>query len=111
MPLFEIFAPMVSGPILFFLSALLSGLVSFLLVRRIQRKVNERRRGRSLRLYRQQWEEQFFLTHSRQLPRHLEHLDYIGNLNCEYNAHSAYLRCAINPMGPCEDCPSFEPKT
>ncbi|MGL5034180.1 MAG: DUF6464 family protein [Microcystaceae cyanobacterium] len=102
---------MVSGSLLFFLSALISGLISFVLVRRIQRKVHERRRGRSLRLYRQQWEEQFFLISSEQLPRHLDHLDHIGNLDCGYNAHSAYLRCAMNPMGPCEDCPSFQPKT
>lgn len=35
----------------------------------------------------------------------------IGNENCEYNAHSALLRCAINPDGPCQDCVFFLPKT
>ncbi|OUC12282.1 MAG: hypothetical protein B0A82_23495 [Alkalinema sp. CACIAM 70d] len=33
----------------------------------------------------------------------------IGNLNCRHNAHSAYLRCAINPIGPCEGCLHYEP--
>ncbi|MGI0495219.1 DUF6464 family protein [Alkalinema pantanalense CENA528] len=32
----------------------------------------------------------------------------IGNLNCRHNAHSAYLRCAINPIGPCEGCLHYE---
>lgn len=35
----------------------------------------------------------------------------IGDENCKYNAHSALLRCAINPDGPCQDCASFLPKT
>lgn len=33
----------------------------------------------------------------------------IGDANCQYNAHSALLRCAINPDGPCQDCVSFIP--
>ncbi|MBD2327595.1 DUF6464 family protein [Alkalinema sp. FACHB-956] len=33
----------------------------------------------------------------------------IGDLNCRHNAHSAYLRCAINPIGPCEGCLHYEP--
>lgn len=33
----------------------------------------------------------------------------IGNLNCRYNATSSYLRCAINPAGPCENCRHYEP--
>ncbi|MFN5854355.1 MAG: DUF6464 family protein [Pseudanabaenaceae cyanobacterium] len=32
----------------------------------------------------------------------------IGNTNCIYNARSVYLRCAINPDGPCQDCSYFE---
>jgi hypothetical protein len=32
---------------------------------------------------------------------------YIGNANCKYNARSPHLRCAINPDGPCEGCPSY----
>ncbi|WP_299487581.1 DUF6464 family protein [Acaryochloris sp. IP29b_bin.137] len=35
----------------------------------------------------------------------------IGDVNCQYNAHSALLRCAINPGGPCQDCAFFLPKT
>lgn len=33
---------------------------------------------------------------------------YIGDLTCRYNAYSPYLRCAVNPDGPCKDCPYYE---
>ncbi|MFW6359781.1 MAG: DUF6464 family protein [Chroococcales cyanobacterium] len=35
---------------------------------------------------------------------------FVGNLNCRYNAHSPYLRCAVNPSGPCENCRFYEAK-
>ncbi|NJL00022.1 MAG: hypothetical protein HC838_16735 [Spirulinaceae cyanobacterium RM2_2_10] len=28
---------------------------------------------------------------------------------CRYNAHSAFLRCAVNPSGPCETCGDYAP--
>jgi Family of unknown function (DUF6464) len=31
----------------------------------------------------------------------------IGDRSCKHNAHSPGLRCAINPSGPCKDCPDF----
>jgi hypothetical protein len=31
-----------------------------------------------------------------------------GHPDCRFNAHSAYLRCAVNPMGDCENCRYFE---
>lgn len=33
----------------------------------------------------------------------------IGDVSCYYNARSAYIRCAVNPEGPCENCPHYEP--
>ena len=38
------------------------------------------------------------------------HSYFVGNTNCLYNAHSRYIRCAVNPYGPCEDCPHYQPK-
>ncbi len=32
----------------------------------------------------------------------------IGNIQCRFNARSEILRCAVNPVGPCQDCCSFE---
>ena len=33
---------------------------------------------------------------------------FIGDTTCINNAHSPYLRCAINPSGPCDECPHYE---
>lgn len=33
----------------------------------------------------------------------------IGNQNCRFNARSQYIRCAVNPAGPCEECSHYEP--
>ncbi|APB33853.1 hypothetical protein GlitD10_1530 [Gloeomargarita lithophora Alchichica-D10] len=33
----------------------------------------------------------------------------IGNGQCKYNAQSELVRCAVNPLGSCQNCPSFEP--
>jgi len=39
----------------------------------------------------------------------IEARDYlIGELSCRYNARSPYLRCAVNPDGPCEGCPHYQ---
>lgn len=32
----------------------------------------------------------------------------IGDVSCEYNAKSKYLRCTVNPCGPCEGCQHYE---
>jgi hypothetical protein len=33
---------------------------------------------------------------------------FIGDFSCRYNAHSPYIRCAINPTGPCDSCRHYE---
>ncbi len=35
---------------------------------------------------------------------------WIGDPTCRYNALSPELRCAVNPYGPCEGCPHYEPR-
>ncbi|PZO41915.1 MAG: hypothetical protein DCF19_08585 [Pseudanabaena frigida] len=32
----------------------------------------------------------------------------IGKVSCKYNARSLYIRCAVNPSGPCQDCRQYE---
>ncbi|WP_199288919.1 DUF6464 family protein [Pseudanabaena sp. FACHB-1998] len=32
----------------------------------------------------------------------------IGMVSCRYNARSPYIRCAVNPNGPCEGCRYYE---
>jgi hypothetical protein len=34
----------------------------------------------------------------------------IGDITCDLNARSPYLRCAINPFGPCDGCSAYAPK-
>ncbi|MEM7595013.1 MAG: DUF6464 family protein [Cyanobacteria bacterium P01_A01_bin.83] len=33
---------------------------------------------------------------------------FIGDTSCVNNAHSPYIRCAINPEGPCDECVHYE---
>lgn len=32
----------------------------------------------------------------------------IGDLTCQFNARSSYIRCAVNPTGPCEQCLHYQ---
>jgi hypothetical protein len=34
----------------------------------------------------------------------------IGDITCQFNAQSPYIRCAINPSGPCQDCYHYQSK-
>ncbi|MCU0523683.1 MAG: DUF6464 family protein [Elainella sp. Prado103] len=55
------------------------------------------------------------ITH-RQLPlnlpadyRYVEGIGYMmGDLTCQFNARSSYLRCAVNPAGPCATCRYYQ---
>lgn len=43
---------------------------------------------------------------------YIQSLGYsIGDITCEYNARSNYIRCAVNPAGPCQDCRYYQAKT
>lgn len=39
------------------------------------------------------------------------YLPCIGDSSCNYNAHSPYIRCAVNPDGPCDNCTYYEPQS
>ncbi|MFP4119637.1 DUF6464 family protein [Coleofasciculus sp.] len=58
-------------------------------------------------------------TTARILPRnplppdqyYLEGVGYlIGDITCRFNARSAYIRCAVNPSGPCDNCCDYQPR-
>ncbi|MFB2983019.1 DUF6464 family protein [Microseira sp. BLCC-F43] len=36
--------------------------------------------------------------------------ELIGDITCQFNARSAYLRCAVNPDGPCQGCRYYQPR-
>lgn len=35
----------------------------------------------------------------------------IGDFTCRFNARSSYIRCAVNPHGPCQECSLYEPRS
>ncbi|MGC9502932.1 DUF6464 family protein [Baaleninema sp.] len=35
-------------------------------------------------------------------------LELLGDRTCRYNARSPYIRCAVNPEGPCQGCRHYE---
>jgi Family of unknown function (DUF6464) len=42
---------------------------------------------------------------------YLEGVGYlIGDISCKFNARSGYIRCAVNPCGPCQGCRYYEAK-
>jgi hypothetical protein len=42
---------------------------------------------------------------------YLEGVGYlIGDISCKFNARSGYIRCAVNPDGPCQGCHHYEPR-
>ncbi len=32
----------------------------------------------------------------------------LGDASCRFNAHSELVRCAVNPVGPCDSCRFYE---
>jgi hypothetical protein len=42
---------------------------------------------------------------------YLEGVGYlVGDISCKFNARSGYIRCAVNPDGPCQECRYYEPR-
>ncbi len=35
----------------------------------------------------------------------------IGDITCQFNARSPHIRCAVNPVGPCDSCRFYEGRT
>lgn len=49
-------------------------------------------------------------TNNMPLEQHyVEGVGYlIGDISCKFNARSPYMRCAVNPIGPCQECPYYQ---
>ena len=54
------------------------------------------------------------ITHWRRsdLPHDAQYVEgvgyLIGDISCQYNARSSYIRCAVNPSGPCKNCRFYQ---
>ncbi|MER3432035.1 MAG: hypothetical protein C4288_01035 [Leptolyngbya sp. ERB_1_1] len=88
--------------------ALLPSILTFLLRHRLEIQAQERLRAAMAAAERRQ------LQNLLRLPPDYHHVEGIGSLigdfTCAYNARSPYIRCAVNPSGPCETCRSYESK-
>jgi len=93
--------------VIILLVGLLPAILSYyLMTKGIRRYARERRYYHA---YRELPSERLHPHLRSQDYRYIEGLGYIvGDLSCQFNARSPYLRCAINPSGPCEDCPAYQ---
>ncbi len=86
-----------------FILALLPSLLSLWMIEKSKQRLNNRlRRIRNTQRY-----DAVLMS---DLRLHPENPGYVGDKSCRFNALSPYLRCAINPDGPCENCRYYDPK-
>jgi hypothetical protein len=83
-----------------FLLGILPPLVSLLVLQKIKQRWQAR-----LRRVRLMTSPQYYYN-----DELIEERYSIGDVSCHYNANSPYIRCAVNPNGPCEDCPYYKTK-
>jgi hypothetical protein len=91
--------------LLIFVISLIPGLLSVWHVRRI-----EARSRVGLQAAMRMVEARQLQRMQRPLDQHyIEGVGYlIGDITCQFNAHSAYIRCAVNPFGPCQECSHYQ---
>jgi hypothetical protein len=92
--------------LLILILGIIPALLSVLMMRRAEAQARERLQtaiqtaaNRNLR----------HLRHLSSEHRYVEGMGYlVGDITCRFNARSAYLRCAVNPSGPCKNCSCYE---
>jgi hypothetical protein len=98
---------------LIILLSILPSLVSLLILRRVKQRWQSRlRRFRLMTDYSSRIRhlpEYDLASISAEYPTELESY-FIGDTSCCYNARSPYIRCAVNPGGPCQDCIHYQAK-
>lgn len=93
--------------ILFILAiALVPPVLTVLLRNRMERHAQERLRAAIAAAERRQLQQLLRLSNDHQYVEGIGSL--IGDFTCRYNARSPYVRCAVNPSGPCETCRFYE---
>ncbi|MGE5659702.1 MAG: DUF6464 family protein [Actinomycetota bacterium] len=90
-----------------FLLGLTPSLLSLWLMRKAERRARERLRAARASVAARNWSTEWLLPER----QYVEGVGYlVGDITCQFNARSAYIRCAVNPYGPCQDCPYYEPR-
>ncbi|MBD2343305.1 DUF6464 family protein [Anabaena subtropica] len=94
----------------------LPSMFSLWVIRKTQSRTHSRLRQAATNVYRVRLQQNIRSVESdarRSVGDHryyLEGVGYlIGDISCKFNARSGYLRCAVNPSGPCQGCRYYEP--
>ncbi|MEP0883076.1 DUF6464 family protein [Trichocoleus sp. ST-U3] len=91
--------------LLIFVVSLIPGLLSVWHVRRIEARNMAGLQAAMRRIEARQMQR----MHLPSDQHYIEGVGYlIGDITCQFNAHSAYIRCAVNPFGPCHECSSYK---
>ncbi|NDJ17652.1 DUF6464 family protein [Myxacorys almedinensis] len=80
--------------------------LTFFLRHRMELRAQERLQAAMAAAERRQLQRLLSLPHDYQYVEGIGAL--IGDFSCRHNARSPYIRCAINPTGPCESCHHYE---
>lgn len=87
------------------------GIVPPLLSLLMIRQAKQRWQTRLRRVSRTDWYYRYQRSNFEQsVNEHNQSVDIatIGETSCIYNARSPYIRCAINPTGPCVGCKYYQ---
>lgn len=86
---------------------IIPAMFSILIMRKAETQARERLQT-AMNAATQQSLRQFHYSLSTE-HQYVEGIGYLmGDMTCRFNARSAYLRCAVNPGGPCKGCPYYE---
>ncbi|MBD2664615.1 DUF6464 family protein [Richelia sinica] len=86
---------------------------SWWVIRKTQLRTRNRIRQAAINLSRRQLQQSMIPVPDEHISDryYLEGVGYlVGDISCQYNARSGYIRCAVNPTGPCQGCRYYEPK-
>jgi hypothetical protein len=87
---------------------LLPSIWSLWVIRKTQQRIRTRNRQRAQN-YSQISHLEQYITPLESDRYYLEGVGYlIGDISCKFNARSGYVRCAVNPSGPCQGCRHYE---
>ena len=88
---------------------LLPSLFSLWVIRKTQTRTRLRMRQAAMNLSGRRMSDRIRPTEGDRY--YLEGVGYlIGDISCQFNARSGYMRCAVNPSGPCQGCRHYEPR-
>ncbi|WP_432808799.1 DUF6464 family protein [Pantanalinema sp. GBBB05] len=96
--------------ILIFIVGLIPAFVSLIMMRKAEAQAREQLQSAIAASANHRFQSSFTPI----MPQEYQYVEgigyFLGDNTCRFNARSAYLRCAVNPSGPCQECPYYESK-